>query len=63
MHYTQPTSQKDLIELTIIIIFKPSAQPLKHVFRESLMAQGNAQNITLNEKDKIQYFIYYYIIT
>lgn len=35
----------------------------KRVFRESVMAQGNAQNITLNEKDRIQCFIYYNSVT
>lgn len=35
----------------------------KHVFREPIMAQGNAQNITFNEKGRIQCFIYYNIVT
>lgn len=35
MHDTPPTSQKGLRQLTITIIFKPSAQPLKNMFSEN----------------------------
>jgi hypothetical protein len=35
----------------------------KHVFREPIMAQGNAPNVTFNEKGRIQCFIYYNIVT